>query len=150
MPLTVTMPPDIVPNAYNRMYAKKSRWFLMWLEITQKSKEEAAAEAFVVSRTFYLERQARLCAEKTRRVARYTEIADSGVDVKRRQESERVRFVLQEMGDSDYSEYDSDGSNHGLAARRAREALFMESREEVQAKVRQMIHERFDARGRPI
>ena len=125
-------------KAFYRMWAKKARWFRMWSEITQQSqeeaagfptydtwlyithigqhggsspprKEEAAAEAFDVSRTFYLERQARLCAEKTRRVARYTEIADSGVDVKRRQESERVRFVLQEMGDSDYSEYDSDG-----------------------------------------
>ena len=55
------------------------------------------------------------------------------MDVKRRQERERVRFVLQEMGDSDYSEYDSDGNNHGLAARRAREAVFMESREAREA-----------------
>ena len=152
------VPPDYYAfKAFYRMWAKKARWFRMWSEITQQSqeeaagfptydtwlyithigqhggsspprKEEAAAEAFDVSRTFYLERQARLCAEKARRVARYAEIADSGVDVKRRQESERVRFVLQEMGDSDYSEYDSDGRNSGLAARVKREAVFVKSR----------------------
>ena len=134
MPLTITVPPvppDYVTlKAFYRMYAKKTRWFRMWLEITQKSKEEAAAEAFDVSRTFYLERQARLCAEKTRRVARYAEIADSGVDdVAHALERERMMFVDQQAGDSDYSDCDEDGRNNGLAARVAREALFMESRE---------------------
>ena len=158
MPLTVTVPPDYYAiKAFYRMWAKKARWFRMWSEITQQSqeeaagfptydtwlyithigqhggsspprKEEAAAEAFDVSRTFYLERQARLCAEKTRRVARYAEIADSGVDdVAHALERERMMFVDQQAGDSDYSDCDEDGRNNGLAARVAREALFMES-----------------------
>ena len=128
MPLTVTVPPDIVPNAYNHMLAKPYRFFFLWKELTQKPNEVAAAEAFVVSRTFYLDRQARRCAEKARRVARYAEIADSGVDdVAHALERERMMFVDQQAGDSDYSDCDEDGRNNGLAARVAREALFMES-----------------------
>ena len=135
------MPPDIVPNAYNRMYAKQFRFFLTWKEITQKPKEEAAAEAFFLARSFFLERQARVRATTEQAIARYAEIADNGVTargawrtrVAHALERERIRFVLQEMGDSDYSDYDEDGRNKGLAARVAREALFMESREEVES-----------------
>ena len=48
-------------------------------------------------------------------------------------ERERIRFVDQQVGDSDYSDYDSDGGKNRYLARMAREALFMESREAREA-----------------
>ena len=83
---------------------------------------------FLLSRKHFLERQARVRATTEQAIARYAEIADSGVaDVAHAQERERIRFVDQQAGDSDYSDCDEDGRNNGLAARVAREALFMES-----------------------
>ena len=48
-------------------------------------------------------------------------------DVAHAQERERIRFVDQQVGDSDYSDYDSDGGKNRYLARMAREALFVDS-----------------------
>ena len=99
--------------------------FTLWKERAQK---------VVLARNYFLERQARVCAKTEQKLARYAEIADSGVDdVAHALERERMMFVDQQAGDSDYSDCDEDGNNHGLAARVAHEALFMESREEVES-----------------
>ena len=105
--------------------------FTLWKETKQKRlAKEAAAAAFVLARSCFLERQARVCAKTEQKLARYAEIADSGVaDVAHAQERERIRFVDQQVGDSDYSDYDSDGGKNRYLARIAREALFMESRD---------------------
>ena len=103
--------------------------FTLWKETKQKRlAKEAAAAAFVLARSCFLERQARVCAKTEQKLARYAEIADSGVaDVAHAQERERIRFVDQQVGDSDYSDYDSDGGKNRYYARMAREELFMES-----------------------
>ena len=81
-----------------------------------------------LARSFFLERQARISERNAEFRERQRQIADSGVaDVAHAQERERIRFVDQQAGDSDYSDCDEDGRNNGLAARVAREALFMES-----------------------
>ena len=63
-------------------------------------------------------------------------------DVAHALERERMMFVDQQAGDSDYSDCDEDGRNNGLAARVAREALFMESVALFHARSKQVFHGR--------